>query len=82
MLKFYDDQAKSARNFDIYDAYKAGGVTYKSLGEKYGITAERVRQIIGKIDRIKARRERYVNRLLVELIEDYLRRKENEKEKE
>lgn len=74
MLKFYDDQSKSSRNFDIYDAYKAGGVTYKSLGEKYGITAERVRQIIGKIDRIKARRERYVNRLLVELIEDYLRR--------
>ena len=82
MIPFYDDQAQSARNFDIYDEYKAGGVTLKALAEKHNITPERVRQIIGKIDRRKERRERYVNRLLVELIEDYLRRKENEKEKE
>lgn len=41
----YDDYGK--RNEDLYQDYLEGG-TYGSLAEKYGITRERVRQIILK----------------------------------
>lgn len=39
------------RNWAIWRRYKGGGVTLKQTGEEFGITTERVRQIIMKLDR-------------------------------
>ena len=39
------------RNWEIYKDRFRDGLTYKALGQKYGLTSERTRQIIYKIDR-------------------------------
>jgi hypothetical protein len=41
----------NGRNWAIWRRYKAGGVTLKKVGEEFGITAERIRGIVAKIDR-------------------------------
>ena len=41
----------NGRNWAIWKRYKAGGVTFKKVGEEFGITGVRVRQAVDKIDR-------------------------------
>jgi hypothetical protein len=45
------------RNREIAAKYLAGGVTLKKLGEEYGISRERIRNIIIKVERKAAQRE-------------------------
>ncbi len=35
------------RNWQIWYEYRRGGETYKSLGQRYGISGPRVQQILG-----------------------------------
>jgi hypothetical protein len=41
----------NGRNWAIWRQYKAGGTTLKKVGEEFGITAERVRGVVAKLDR-------------------------------
>ena len=41
----------NGRNWAIWRRYKAGGVSLKKVGEEFGVTPERVRQAVTKIDR-------------------------------
>lgn len=47
---------KSERNASIYQD-RLGGLTYKKLGEKYGLSGDRVRQIFDKEARKEAQKE-------------------------
>jgi len=40
------------RNRAIYDERQAGGVTLRELGEKYGLSKDRIRQIVAKQHRL------------------------------
>jgi hypothetical protein len=41
----------NGRNWAIWKRYKAGGVTQKKVAEEFGVTPERIRQAVAKIDR-------------------------------
>ena len=41
----------NGRNWAIWRRYKAGGVTQKKVAEEFGVTPERIRQAVAKIDR-------------------------------
>ena len=41
----------NGRNWAIWKRYKAGGVTFKKVGEEFGVTPERIRQAVAKLDR-------------------------------
>ena len=41
----------NGRNWAIWKRYKSGDVTLKKVGEEFGITAERIRGIVAKLDR-------------------------------
>ena len=41
------------RNRAILEEYERGGITFKALGAKYGITGSRVRDIVEKVKRIE-----------------------------
>ena len=47
---------KPERNIEIGKERKEDGATFAALGQKHGITRERVRQIVAKEDRKIARR--------------------------
>ncbi len=47
---------KYERNASIYQD-RLGGLTYKKLGEKYGLSGDRVRQIFNKEARKEAQKE-------------------------
>jgi Mor family transcriptional regulator len=49
-----EDRAK--RNREITHAYNAGGVTLRALGKRYGLSHDRVRQIVIKTNRGDERR--------------------------
>lgn len=40
-------------NYLTYLEVRRGGMTLKAMGEKYGVTIERVRQIVAKCERIE-----------------------------
>lgn len=54
--------AKPERNLAIWKERKEQGTTLKALGVKYGLGPERIRQIVAKEDRRRARRA-YFNEL-------------------
>jgi DNA-directed RNA polymerase alpha subunit len=45
------------RKFEIAEAYKAGNTTLRRLGKPYGISVERVRQIIAQTARLKEEKQ-------------------------
>ena len=49
--------AKPERNTAIWRERKEEGTPLRALGEKHGLTTERIRQIVAKEDRIRKRRE-------------------------
>lgn len=44
------------RNFDMFVRHFVGGETYKEIAAQYGVTPDRVRQVIEKIRRRAIRR--------------------------
>lgn len=48
--------AKPERNIAIWKERKEGGTTLRGLADKYGLTPERIRQIVAKEDRRRKRR--------------------------
>jgi hypothetical protein len=41
----------NGRNWAIWRRYKAGGVSLEKVGEEFGVTRERIRQAVAKLDR-------------------------------
>jgi hypothetical protein len=54
--------AKPERNLAIWQERKEQGTTFRVLGEKHGLSQERIRQIIAKEDR-RIKRRAYFNEL-------------------
>jgi len=54
--------AKPERNLAIWRERKEAGTTLRALGEKHGLTPERIRQIVAKEDR-RIKRRTYFNEL-------------------
>lgn len=44
---------KAERNWEIYQLRMTSGLTYRQIGERYGIGRERTRQICMKMARLK-----------------------------
>ena len=51
LLRYLPDVNMSDRDKEIAQKYLSEQITYKKLGEVYGISGERVRQILVKFDR-------------------------------
>lgn len=61
------------RNYGIFHMRQAGG-TYREIGEKVGLTVERIRQIVLWVERHKNRRESKKTEYQLALITGHLNR--------
>jgi DNA-directed RNA polymerase sigma subunit (sigma70/sigma32) len=53
-----DPRRLDARNAEIHRVYTAGGVSLRAVGRQFGLSVERVRQIVYRQERLRAWRER------------------------
>lgn len=52
-------RVNAERDLAIHRERKEQGTTFEALGQKYGITRERVRQVVGREDRRLQQRARF-----------------------